>query len=59
MQKLSFLKVFVLVLSLTTFNADFSIAQSVGTTEQQIITLSKDKWQWMADKDVEQTGYTL
>jgi hypothetical protein len=53
MQKLSFLKVFVLVLSLTAFNANFSIAQNVGKTEQQIITLSKDKWQWMADKNVD------
>ena len=28
-----------------------SFAQN--TTEQEIIQLSKQKWQWMADKDVE------
>ena len=32
--------------------AQFSFAQN-STTEQEIITLSKDKWQWMADKNVE------
>lgn len=36
-----------------TFNANFSMAQNAGTAEQQIITLSKDKWQWMADKNVD------
>lgn len=44
------------------FSMQFSFAQDVKTppvekkyseTEQQIITLSKNKWQWMADKDVE------
>lgn len=29
----------------------FSFAQS--KTEQEVLQLSKDKWQWMADKDVE------
>nr|HPN68970.1 DUF4440 domain-containing protein [Saprospiraceae bacterium] len=28
----------------------FSFAQT--TSEQEIMQLSKDKWQWMADKDV-------
>ena len=27
-------------------------AQNKTVTEQDIIQLSKDKWQWMADKDV-------
>ena len=31
-----------------------SIAQN--TVEEQIKQLSKDKWQWMADKDVEKLG---
>ncbi len=44
------------------FSMQYSFAQDVKTppvekkyseTEQQIITLSKNKWQWMADKDVE------
>jgi hypothetical protein len=29
----------------------FSFAQN--STEQELITLSKDKWQWMADKNVD------
>jgi len=32
--------------------AQFSFAQN-STTEQEIINLSKDKWQWMADKNVD------
>lgn len=28
-------------------------AEELATIEQEIITLSKDKWQWMADKNVE------
>ena len=32
--------------------AQISFAQNT-TTEQEIIKLSKDKWQWMADKNVE------
>lgn len=44
------------------FSMQYSFAQDVKTppvekkyseTEQQIITLSKNKWQWMADKDVD------
>lgn len=30
-----------------------SLAQSSDKTTQEIIQLSKDKWQWMADKDVD------
>nr|WP_229210876.1 nuclear transport factor 2 family protein [Dyadobacter jiangsuensis] len=29
------------------------MAQNTGTVEQQIINLSKDKWQWMSDKNVD------
>ena len=44
------------------FSMQYSFAQDVkappvekkySETEQQIITLSKNKWQWMADKDVD------
>jgi hypothetical protein len=44
------------------FSMQYSFAQDVKTppvekkyseTEQQIITLSKNKWQWMADKNVD------
>jgi hypothetical protein len=30
-----------------------SFAQQAGTTEQQLTELSKQKWQWMADKNVD------
>ena len=42
--------IFGLILVFT--GALFSNAQSTPT-EQEIIQLSKDKWQWMADKDVD------
>lgn len=49
-----FLKVTMVALCLLLSNADFSLAQSAaGDTEQKIIALSKDKWQWMADKNVD------
>jgi hypothetical protein len=53
MQKQTHLKAFILVLAFFTFHAGFSTAQSADKTEQQIIQLSKDKWQWMADKNVD------
>lgn len=34
-------------------SVSISAANSSINTEQEIITLSKDKWQWMADKNVE------
>lgn len=44
--KRSVLGLFVLLLS-----AAPALAQS--TAEQEVLQLSKDKWQWMADKDVD------
>ncbi len=38
-------------LALFCFSATGSTAQT-STTEQEVIQLSKNKWQWMADKDV-------
>jgi hypothetical protein len=38
-------------LALFCFSATASTAQT-STTEQEVIQLSKNKWQWMADKDV-------
>lgn len=44
----------LLALSLLIFCVHSSFAQSKGTdTEQEIINLSKEKWQWMADKNVD------
>ncbi len=39
-----------LILILTSVNLSFS---QNSTTEQEIINLSKDKWQWMASKNVD------
>ena len=33
--------------------ANKSFAQNVTATEQEVIQLSKDKWQWMSDKNVD------
>lgn len=49
----SFLKTAILGLCFLMFNAETSRAQTPGKVEQQIITLSKDKWQWMSEKDVD------
>ena len=57
MKKISILGLFVLIMS-----AQWSFAQQENlnpsaanstAAEQEIITLSKDKWQWMSDKNVE------
>jgi len=46
------MKKFLIGLSLIILSAQSLLAQSSGT-EQQIKALSKDKWQWMADKNVD------
>lgn len=38
------------------YNSNNSVTKSKITMEQEIIQLSKDKWQWMADKDVDKLG---
>jgi quercetin dioxygenase-like cupin family protein len=38
------------------YNSNNSITKSKMTMEQEITQLSKDKWQWMADKDVDKLG---
>lgn len=47
------LKTLVLALCFLTMKVSSAMAQNAGNTEQQIISLSKDKWQWMADKNVD------
>ena len=47
------LKTLVLGLCFLTMKVSSAMAQNAGNTEQQIISLSKDKWQWMADKNVD------
>ena len=45
------MKTTIITLFLIFLSAQWSFAQSA--TEQEIINLSKDKWQWMADKNVD------
>jgi hypothetical protein len=47
------LKTLVLGLCFFTVKVSSAMPQNSGNAEQQIISLSKDKWQWMADKNVE------
>jgi Domain of unknown function (DUF4440) len=44
----------IAVLTLLFLSTSWSFAQS--TVEEEIKTLSKNKWQWMADKDVDKLG---
>src|SRR5690606_18168690 len=46
------MKTFIIGLLLIILSAQWSFAQT-STVEQEIIDLSRAKWQWMADKDVE------
>lgn len=45
------MKTSILGLLIILMSAQWSFAQN-SATEQEIIKLSKDKWQWMADKNV-------
>jgi hypothetical protein len=45
------MKTTIIGLFIIMLTAQWSFAQN-SATEQEIIQLSKDKWQWMADKDV-------
>lgn len=52
------MKVSMLGLSLLVMTVVSSYAQTSATTtftkeEQELVTLSKDKWQWMADKNID------
>jgi len=44
-------KFIIIVIALLSFS-QFAIAQNT-TTEEKILQLSKDKWQWMADKNAD------
>lgn len=49
------MKTTIIGLFIMLVSAQWSFAQN-SDTEQEIIQLSKDKWQWMADKDVDKLG---
>lgn len=53
MKTTTILKSIILFICFSVFHAQYATAQSTGTAEQEIIKLSKDKWQWMADKNVD------
>lgn len=46
--KASIFGIFILIASV-----QWSYAQTPSAAEQEIINISKDKWQWMADKNVD------
>ena len=46
--KASILGIFLIIASV-----QWSFAQTTSAAEQEIINLSKEKWQWMADKNVD------
>lgn len=41
------------VISVLIFISSVTISFAQSSTEQEILTLSKEKWQWMADKNVD------
>jgi Domain of unknown function (DUF4440) len=49
--KASFLGTILFLISFLSVSAQQQ--NTIGKTEQELIQLSKDKWQWMADKDVD------
>lgn len=49
--KASFLGTILFVISF--FSVSAQQQNTIGKTEQELIQLSKNKWQWMADKDVD------
>lgn len=46
------MKIYGIVTVMIILSSQFSFAQNVAA-EQEIINLSKNKWQWMADKNVD------
>jgi len=54
--KISMIGLCLLMLSGLLSYAQGSTTISNGNSEQEIISLSKEKWQWMADKNVDKLG---
>lgn len=50
--RLSIIGLFLVVMCAQACSVQSAIPQQNAATEQELINLSKDKWQWMADKDV-------
>jgi len=51
--KTTIIGLFLIIVSAPGSFAQNPAAKSFTTAEQEIVTLSKDKWQWMADKNVD------
>jgi hypothetical protein len=51
--KISMIGLCLLMLSVLLSYAQGSTTQNKGNSEQELINLSKEKWQWMADKNVD------
>lgn len=51
--KVSIVGICFFIVSVVSAYAQSSTTKDVSKEEQEIITLSKEKWQWMADKNVE------
>lgn len=51
--KVSMIGLCLLMLSVMSTYAQGSINKNNGNSEQELINLSKEKWQWMADKNVD------
>lgn len=51
--KTTIIGLFLIIMSVQSTFAQNPVARSFTKAEQEIVTLSKDKWQWMADKNVD------
>jgi hypothetical protein len=51
--KTTIIGLFLIILSVQLSFTQNPTTSSFSTAEQDIVTLSKDKWQWMADKNVD------
>ena len=51
--KTTIIGIFLIIMSAQFSNAQISTTMNYSDTEKEIIQLSKDKWQWMADKNAD------
>ncbi|HEY5917111.1 MAG TPA: nuclear transport factor 2 family protein [Chryseolinea sp.] len=51
--KISMLGLFLLVITAVSSYAQTSTSSTLSKEEQEVVNLSKDKWQWMADKNID------
>ncbi len=51
--KASMIVLCLLMLTILSSKAQSTTTKNNGTSEQELINLSKEKWQWMADKNVD------